>query len=73
MLKIAQKIVWLLVAVLFFETWCVEGLLRPLAVPGGSMAMTLLGTHRRVVCEDCGFQFDRGVEAHELVARAVCP
>ncbi|MBN2293823.1 MAG: signal peptidase I [Pirellulales bacterium] len=73
MVKIAQKIVWLLVAVLFFETWCVEGLVRPLVVPGGSMAMTLLGVHRKVVCQDCGFQFKRGVETQEPVARAVCP
>ncbi len=64
---------WLLVAVVVFETWCVEGLFRPLVVPGGSMAATLLGTHRKVVCEDCGFQFNRGVETHEIAARAVCP
>ena len=73
MVNIAQKIVWLLVTVVVFETWCVEGLFRPLVVPGGSMAATLLGTHRKVVCEDCGFQFNRGVETHEIVARAVCP
>ena len=72
-LNVAEKVVWLLVAVVVLKTWCLEGLFGPLVVPGGSMATTLLGTHRKVVCQDCGFEFDRGIEPQETAERAVCP
>jgi signal peptidase I len=67
-LVIGIAIAWLLV-----ETWCVEGLVIPVWVPSGSMAETLLGTHRDVTCGDCGHRFACGTDLKPLSRRAVCP
>ena len=72
-LNVVEKTLWLLLALVLLKTWCVEGLFCPLVVSSGSMAPTLLGTHRKVVCRDCGFPFNRGIESRELAERAVCP
>lgn len=68
-----ELVVVLLVAVLVARTWFVQGLIVPFIVPGGSMARTLLGRHRDVVCEDCGCRFACGADAQPVAVRAVCP
>jgi signal peptidase I len=65
--------VWLLLAAVMLETWLLAGAVVPCRVAGGSMAETLLGVHREVVCADCGRRFTYGAEAPELARRAVCP
>ncbi len=68
-----QRFVFLLVAVLVTRTWYVEGLMVPCPVAGGSMAETLLGVHRDVTCDDCGYRFVCGADLQPVSARAVCP
>jgi signal peptidase I len=67
-LLIALVIGWLLV-----DTWQVEGIVVPVLVPSGSMAETLLGVHRDLVCEDCGFRFACGSDFPPLTGGSVCP
>ena len=58
------------IASLLAGTW----LVAPRTVVSGSMAGTLLGRHRPVVCRDCRFPFDCGADGIELATgRAVCP
>lgn len=45
------------IAVILFRTFLVEGYM----VTTGSMAPTILGFHKRVVCPSCGFEFGRNV------------
>jgi len=68
-----QGFVLLLAAGLMLRTWCLEGLFVGLQVTGGSMAETLRGLHREVVCADCGHRFACGTEAGRIRCRAVCP
>jgi signal peptidase I len=42
-------------------------------VPTGSMAPTLLGWHRELVCPDCEFPFDVGIDEEGHAGAAVCP
>lgn len=66
-----------MLTVCIFRTWCAESYV----VPTASMAETVVGLHRDVVCEDCGQPFACGSD--ELVnnrnayapgsLRAVCP
>jgi signal peptidase I len=42
-------------------------------VPTGSMAPTLLGAHRDLVCPNCGLTFPLGIDESGLPARPVCP
>ena len=72
-LKVAETIIWAIIFVVIFRTWCVEGLFLPFVVPGGSMAETMLGTHRTVVCDACGFSFNCGSELEPVPDRAICP
>ena len=65
--------VWLLLAAAAMETWFVAGLAVPWRVVGGSMAETLLGTHRNVACADCGRQFACSADQSPAPPRAVCP
>jgi signal peptidase I len=65
--------VWLLLAGIMLETWLVAGLVVPCRVVGGSMAETLLGVHRQVVCVDCGHRFACGTDEASPAPRAVCP
>jgi signal peptidase I len=55
--------------VLLFRTFSAEAYV----VPTGSMAPTLLGHHRELVCPNCAFPFDVGVDDQGPPARAVCP
>ncbi|MCE5267439.1 MAG: S26 family signal peptidase [Planctomycetaceae bacterium] len=70
---IAEWTVWAFIVAVLIETWLVEGLLVPCQVVGGSMAPGLVGTHRAVVCGDCGFRFACGTDRHYFPATAVCP
>ena len=68
-----QGFVLLLVAGLMLRTWYVEGLFVGLEVTGGSMAETLKGLHREVVCADCGRRFVCGTGQGRIRSRAICP
>jgi signal peptidase I len=59
--------------VIVLRTWYLEGLPVPVCVDSGSMAETLLGPHRKIVCGDCGFAFVCGCVGHPSDPRAVCP
>jgi len=64
---------WFVVAVVILRTWFLDGLVVPIKVSGGSMAPTLLGPHREVVCADCNFGFVCGTDAEPASDWAVCP
>jgi len=70
---VVELLVLLVVAGLVTRTWLLEGLFVPLVISGGSMAGTLVGLHREVVCDDCGCRFDCGSDVHPVSPRAVCP
>jgi signal peptidase I len=55
------------------QTWLIDGLVIPYQVAGSSMAETLLGVHRDVVCGDCGCPFSCGTDRWPAALRAVCP
>jgi signal peptidase I len=55
------------------QTWLIDGLVIPYRVAGSSMAGTLLGVHRDVVCGDCGCPFFCGTDRLPAARRAVCP
>lgn len=71
--RLVEAAVWLLIAGVFWQTWCVDGLIVPCRVASGSMAPCLLGPHRRVVCADCGYAFDHDGADDAAGRRAVCP
>jgi signal peptidase I len=71
--RLVQTAVLLLAIGLIVRTWCVQGLLVSFQVASGSMAPTLLGPHRRVVCGDCGFVFVCSADRRVSAARIVCP
>ena len=58
----------LLVMILLARTW----LAQTFFVPSGSMAPTLLGLHRDVVCPECGFTFAVGSDGSSDQL-AICP
>jgi len=58
---------------LLLRTWCLEGLLVPCRIVGGSMADTLRGAHRCLTCDDCGHRFACDAEVRPLGPRATCP
>jgi len=60
-------------ALVAMQTWLLDGLAPPFRISGGSMAETLRGVHRDVVCADCGHPFSCGVETHPVRPVAVCP
>ena len=77
---LVEAFVSLFIAVLLFRTFAAEGYM----ISTGSMAPSLLGYHKRVVCPTCGFTFPFGTaydtdddpDATAVVAsrsRAVCP
>ncbi|WP_437192086.1 signal peptidase I [Planctomicrobium sp. SH527] len=53
---VAESFVLLAVAVILFRGFAAEGFM----ISTGSMAPTLLGYHRQVVCPECQFEFARG-------------
>jgi signal peptidase I len=70
---VVERCVWLLLAALTLENWLLAGLAVPCRVVGDSMAETLLGAHREVVCGDCGHRFTCGVDPKCIRTKAVCP
>jgi signal peptidase I len=64
--------VYICIFLLFLQTWFIEGLAAPCRITGGSMALTLLGIHRDVICADCGFAFSCDAAALPP-GRAICP
>jgi len=68
-----ELFVLMMVAGLLVRTWLLEGLFVPLVTSGGSMAGTLVGRHREVICADCGHRFDCGADVCPVSPRAVCP
>jgi len=69
----SERCVLVLLAAVVFRTWYIQGLVFPCQVVGGSMADTLLGLHREVVCGDCGHRFVCGSDVRRVSPRAVCP
>ncbi len=55
------------------RTWFLQGLVVPFQISGASMAPTLLGAHRQLVCGDCRARFDCDTELVPRGAWAVCP
>jgi len=70
---VVECCVYVLLAAGAMQTWFLEGLVVPCRVTGGSMAETLLGVHREVVCADCGYPFLCGSDAGPVPPRAACP
>ena len=68
-----ERLLVVLLAALVLRTWYFEGLFVPLKVSSGSMAGTLSGLHREMVCGDCGHRFDCGSDVRPVSSRAVCP
>ncbi len=56
--QIFEFFICLAVAVLLYRTWYVQSFV----VPSGSMAMTLVGLHRDLVCADCGYAYRVGTD-----------
>jgi len=52
--ELAETIVFVVVLVLMLKLFVVEAFV----IPTGSMAETLYGYHKEIVCEQCGYDFD---------------
>jgi signal peptidase I len=61
------------ILLLFMQSWFIDGLATPCRITGGSMALTLLGVHRDVICADCGFAFSCDAASAPPSPRAICP
>jgi signal peptidase I len=64
-----EFLVVLCLSVLLFRTFAAEAYI----VPTGSMAPTLLGNHRELVCPNCQFRFTMGLDDEGRAGRPVCP
>jgi signal peptidase I len=71
--RCVELAVVLLSAVVVLRTWFLDGFPLGCQISGGSMAETLLGRHRDVVCADCGHRFPCDAEGPQPLAGAVCP
>lgn len=69
MRQTAELIVLLCVSVLVVRTFTAEAYV----VPTGSMAPTLLGWHRDLVCPSCHAVFVIGIEDEGQTGAAICP
>jgi hypothetical protein len=73
--EIVETIVFVVVLVLLLKTFLAEAFV----IPTGSMATTLLGYHREVTCEMCGYTFlvNASSEAEDkpprFVTKCYCP
>ena len=67
--QVVEFFVCLSVAVMLFKAFLIEGFV----ITTGSMAPTLLGHHKQIVCPSCGSEFALGISNGEAPARAVCP
>ncbi|MBN1909365.1 MAG: hypothetical protein JW818_06480, partial [Pirellulales bacterium] len=61
------------IVAILVRTWLVSGLVAPCVVAGGSMAPTLLGDHRTITCEECGFTFACEADDARAWPVALCP
>jgi signal peptidase I len=68
-----ERLVLFVLFLLICQTWALDGLIRPYTIAGASMACTLLGEHRQVVCHDCGLPFACDSSFQPVSPRAVCP
>ena len=71
--RIVETAVLVVVGLVVWRTWYLEGFPVLLRISSGSMAETLLGPHRRIVCGDCGFPFVCGSDFPTSDYRAACP
>jgi signal peptidase I len=71
--RILETAVLVLTGLVVWRTWYLEGFPVLLRISSGSMAETLLGPHRGIVCGDCGFPFACGSDFPTSDFRAVCP
>jgi signal peptidase I len=75
--EIIETIVFVVVLVLLLKTFLAEAFV----IPTGSMADTLLGYHRNVTCDKCGYPFRVNASSEEdpqdgqklIVVRCYCP
>jgi signal peptidase I len=65
----AELLVCLMVCVVLVRTFSAEAYV----VPTGSMAPTLLGWHRELICPNCQCPFDVGIDDGGHSGAAVCP
>src|SRR5262245_17948102 len=66
---IVEFLVVLTIGILFARAFTAEAYI----VPTGSMAPTLLGFHRDLLCPNCGYRFAVGLDESGRAARAACP
>src|SRR5579883_1692745 len=64
-----ELLVSLVLCVIVVRTFSAEAYV----VPTGSMAPTLLGWHRELVCPNCRYPFDVGIDEEGRSGREVCP
>jgi hypothetical protein len=73
--EVIETIVFVVVLVLLLKTFLAEAFV----IPTGSMATTLLGYHRALTCEMCGYQFlvnassEADDDFRQDVTKAFCP
>lgn len=67
--QVLEFFVCLAVAVILFKAFLIEGYV----ITTGSMAPTLLGYHKQIVCPSCSYEFSLGISNGQAPARAVCP
>ncbi|GAC1473369.1 MAG: hypothetical protein NVSMB9_21880 [Isosphaeraceae bacterium] len=67
--QVIEYLVVLSLSILLFRTFGAEAYI----VPTGSMAPTLLGSHREIVCPNCDFRFAMGIDDEGRTGRPTCP
>ena len=65
----AEFLVVLCLSILLFRTFAAEAYI----VPTGSMAPTLLGNHREVICPNCDFHVSMGLDEKWCGGSPICP
>lgn len=73
MRRSVETVVVLAIMAVVLHFFLVLGLIVPVIITSGSMAVDFVGSHRHVVCQDCGQPFDVGEEALPTNMLAVCP
>ena len=71
--SLVERIVLIAVAAIVWRCWCLQGVLVPNRIDSGSMAPTLLGTHRQVPCADCRYLFPCESAGGDAAPHAICP
>jgi signal peptidase I len=67
--QVVEFFVCLSVAVILFKAFLIEGYV----ITTGSMAPTLLGYHKQVICPSCGVEFALGISNGKAPDFATCP